>query len=108
MKCGNRLTGYEVKAKNRHYYKCNRCKGVSINADTSERMKNRKGAHNMFIELISSYKLDDAYLDLFKLQMKKILNSTGKSQKSEEAVWKQQLTVLKRQERKVGRKVCLR
>ncbi len=31
-KCGRKMTGYEVKAKACHYYKCNSCNGVSINA----------------------------------------------------------------------------
>lgn len=94
-KCGAKMIGYEVKSKGRHYYKCNKCSGVSINADTSERMKNRTGAHNLFIELLESYQLDEKYRDLFNLQLKKMLSSTDKSRKNEEAIYKKQLTELK-------------
>ena len=47
--CGSKLTGYFNKQRGRHYYKCNLCNGVSINADTpyAKRYKNNYGAHNI-------------------------------------------------------------
>lgn len=68
--CGKNLTGYEVKKKKLHYYKCQKCNGISINAESSVKMKT-KGAHQMFIKLLDSFRLDDQYIQPFVLQLKK-------------------------------------
>ncbi|MBN2396426.1 MAG: recombinase family protein [Candidatus Atribacteria bacterium] len=68
--CGKKLTGYEVKKKKLHYYKCQQCLGISINAESSVKMKT-KGAHQMFMELLESYRLEDKYIQPFILQLKK-------------------------------------
>ena len=68
-KCGNKLTSYEVKKKALHYYCCQKCKGVTINANTTKRAK-KIGVHDMFLELLSSYKLDNQLLEPFKAQLK--------------------------------------
>ncbi len=67
--CGNRLTGYEVKKKGLHYYKCQECKGGSINANTSIKSID-KGANNLFAELLSNFKLPEELLPVFKEQLK--------------------------------------
>ncbi|MCD6200450.1 MAG: recombinase family protein [Bacteroidales bacterium] len=92
--CGQKLTGYEVKAKGLHYYKCNVCKGVSINAQTSRRFKKKTGAHELFVELLDSYKLDKKYLDLFEKQMKKMFYSLENKNSSDEAVYKKRMSEL--------------
>ena len=75
--CGKKLTGYEVKKKKLHYYKCQKCNGISINAESSKKM-NTKGAHQMFMELLESFKLDDQYLQPFIIQLKKTFASMKK------------------------------
>jgi site-specific DNA recombinase len=77
--CGKKLTGYEVKKKGLHYYKCQKCNGVSINAESSTKMKT-KGAHQMFIELLDSFRLDDQYIQPFILQLKKTFVSMKKEE----------------------------
>ena len=72
-KCGNLLTGYVVKSKNVHYYKCNVCHDVNLNADTTKRSKT-KGLHNSFQELLAEIELKKIYTEPFKLQMKKIFH----------------------------------
>ena len=37
--CRRKLTGYEVKKKKLHYYKCQSCKGISIYANSSIALK---------------------------------------------------------------------
>ena len=69
--CGRKLTGYEVKKKRRHYYKCQKCIGVSIPAESSELSK-LKGANNLFVELLESYHLDEKFIAPFQMQIKKI------------------------------------
>ncbi|GAB1857340.1 recombinase family protein [Flavobacteriaceae bacterium MHTCC 0001] len=68
-KCGNKLTSYEVKKKALHYYCCQKCKGVSINANTTKKAK-KIGVHEMFLELLDSYQLDNQLLEPFKAQLK--------------------------------------
>jgi site-specific DNA recombinase len=73
-KCGRKLTGYLVRKKKRHYYKCQKCTGVSIAADSSVIAKT-KGAHEMFLELLSSFKMDEKLILPFKLQLHKTFQS---------------------------------
>ena len=77
--CGKKLKGYEVKKKRLHYYKCQKCNGISINAESSAKM-NTKGAHQMFIELLDSFRLDDQYIQPFILQLKKTFVSMKKEE----------------------------
>jgi ribosomal protein L37AE/L43A len=72
--CGSKLTGYEVKKKGKHYYKCQKCKGMTINAVTSSRQKRKKGAHDLFVELLNSYVFSREYIKAFELQLKRIMN----------------------------------
>ena len=72
-KCGNLLTGYVVKSKNVHYYKCNVCHDVNLNANTTKRSLN-KGLHDSFQELLAEIELKKIYTEPFKLQMKKIFH----------------------------------
>jgi site-specific DNA recombinase len=67
--CGKKLTGYEVKKKKLHYYKCQTCKGISINSMSSLKMKT-KGAHDMFLELLESYKMDEGFIQPFVSQLR--------------------------------------
>ncbi len=67
--CNSKMCGYEVKKKRLHYYKCNNCKGVSINAKTSIKAKNT-GAHELFEIELSKYQLHADLKDLFKEQLK--------------------------------------
>ncbi len=76
--CGEKMTGYEVKAKNLHYYKCQKCKDATINTETRIKSKG-KGAHDLFKELLKEYELKDNCVEPFIAQ----LNSTYKTLNSE-------------------------
>ena len=67
--CEGKLTGYEVKKKRIHYYKCQTCKGITINADTTRKAK-AEGAHNLFATLLNSYQLPKELTGLFEEQLK--------------------------------------
>lgn len=78
--CGRPLTGYEVKKKGVHYYKCNVCAKVSLNANSTKRSK-EKGINDLFLELLETVELSPAYIDPFKAQVNKMfdyLNSESK------------------------------
>ena len=83
--CGKKLTGYVVKRKGLHYYNCPRCKGININAKSSHKM-NTKGAHQMFMELLESYRLDEQYIQPFMLQLKKTFSSMNREALENRAV----------------------
>ena len=69
--CDNLLTGYEVKKKRKHYYKCNVCSGVSLNAETSPKSP-QKGINDTYRELLESVELDSKYTEVFKYQLLKL------------------------------------
>lgn len=70
-RCDKKMTGYEVKSKGVHYYKCGdkTCKGACINANTTPRAKG-EGANQLFEQLLKSYTLDCTFENLFKKQLK--------------------------------------
>ena len=92
-KCGKKLTGYIVRKKKRHYYKCQKCKGVSIAADTSPKVK-ITGAHEMFLALLSSYQLDKKYIQPFKMQLQKTFQSMKAETFTVRKSYEKQLEVL--------------
>jgi site-specific DNA recombinase len=96
-KCGMKLAGYEVKRKKLHYYKCQKCKGVTINANTSKvKFPKLTGAHELFVNLLDSYSLDQELVEPFEFQIKKMLNGFDDSTKDETALFKKRLSELKK------------
>lgn len=69
--CGRPLTGYIVQSKGVHYYKCNSCKGVSFNANTTTRSINA-GLNDTFIELLIKIELSDEHSEVLKQQLIKM------------------------------------
>ncbi len=88
--CGGRLTGYEVKKKQVHYYKCQTCIGVTINANKTQRAKG-DGAHNLFEELLKTYELKDEMEELFETQLTRTYNTLNSEKEKEEAEVKRAL-----------------
>ncbi len=78
-----------------------------LNADTSQIMKNRSGAHDWFIDLLDSYSLNEEYIDLFKFQIEKLVDSTIQTSKGEVSSLKQQLSVLKNKREKLEERYVL-
>lgn len=69
--CGHKLTGYVVKKKEVHYYKCNVCRGVNLNANTTKRAFN-PGLNETFKNLLQQIELDDKYIEPLTMQLKKM------------------------------------
>ncbi|MDF2449436.1 MAG: resolvase domain protein [Bacteroidota bacterium] len=67
--CGGKMTGYEVNKKNLHYYKCQKCKDKTINAETTKSSKGI-GAHQIFTDFLKCYELPSIYLTPFLNQLK--------------------------------------
>jgi DNA invertase Pin-like site-specific DNA recombinase len=66
--CDRRMTYYSNKKKNLDYYRCNVCKGMNINANSTVRSAH-KGAHELFLDMMSNFALDTKFIPLFKKQI---------------------------------------
>jgi hypothetical protein len=78
LRCGNcdqRLTGYEVKKKGVHYYKCNKCKRATFNAETSKKALN-EGLNNKFFNLLDKFVLNEVVEPVFKLELKRFFQES--------------------------------
>jgi len=94
-KCSKKLTGYRNNKKNLHYYKCQTCKNVSINASTpSKKFPNHTGANDLFVEGLMQFSLKPELEKLYTLQVNKIVTCFKNSESNEDAVYKKQLTEL--------------
>ncbi len=76
-KCGTPLTGYIVRKKNAHYYKCNVCKGVNMNAKTTVRAR-ELGLNDSFNQLLKGIELQPESARLFKKHVNKVFNHLNK------------------------------
>ncbi|UAY53678.1 recombinase family protein [Ferruginibacter albus] len=87
--CGKKMTGYEVKNKKTHYYKCQKCLGVSINVETTPKAKG-KGANDLFIEELNKYQLPVNLIEPFKEQLKLTYNTlNGDLEQSNKLIYEQ-------------------
>jgi hypothetical protein len=69
--CESILIGYEVKKKGLHYYRCPKCNGVSVNANTTTKAK-RIGANDLYKEFLKGYTLDKDFILVLKFQIEKL------------------------------------
>ena len=67
--CGTKMTGYIVKKKNVHYYKCQKCVGQTINCNSTIRSVG-KGANDLFVDTLKQYEIDPLYNEPFKEQLR--------------------------------------
>jgi len=76
--CGHRLSGYEVKKKGVHYYKCNKCKGATFNAETSKKALT-EGLNNQFFNLLDQYVLNEVVEPVFKQELRRFFQESKTS-----------------------------
>lgn len=100
-KCNGYMVGHRNKQKDLHYYRCLHCKGVSLNAMTTAKSR-RKGANDLFVQLLDKYRLPDGIAPLVKLQITKLFEHfnenrimTGKSLSSQLAGLEKKMKELK-------------
>ncbi|HUZ58817.1 MAG TPA: recombinase family protein [Hanamia sp.] len=72
--CGSFMVGYRNNKKNLHYYRCQKCNGVSINAITTIKAK-RKGANDLFLDYLKKYAIPDWIIPIVNTQIIKIYNN---------------------------------
>jgi hypothetical protein len=71
--CSHFMVGYENKKKSLHYYRCLKCRGVSLNAQTTTKSL-KKGAIDLFVELLRQYQIPSKIFPLVEMQLRKIFN----------------------------------
>jgi site-specific DNA recombinase len=69
--CESYLTGYEVKNKKIHYYKCPKCNGVNMNVSSTKQSRN-KGINDHFIEMLRTITLKPEAKAPFNELMKRL------------------------------------
>jgi site-specific DNA recombinase len=69
-RCGENLRGYLVKKKNLYYYKCDGKGNCKCNVSA-------KKLHKSFGDLLKDITLDDDYLELYKMELRKIYNTVN-------------------------------
>ena len=104
ISCGNKLTSYEVKKKKLHYYTCQKCKGVTLNANSTKKSL-KKGVHNAFIELLETYKLDTSLIEPFKAQIKLLINDSKEEEYELHETIKKNINSLENKSRKLTDKL---
>ena len=80
--CGSLLTSYKAEKKGLHYYKCQKCKNASFNAQTTKKSKN-EGLNNSFEKFLSNYTLNAPFIEPFKLQLNKLFDTMNTEAKAE-------------------------
>ena len=105
-KCGGKMTGYEASGKGLHYYKCRKCNGETINANSSKFAKGT-GAHEIFTSFLRSIELPSHLVGPYKAQLKlayeKLFNEKG----TDETVLSDQLEKLSKDLKSLQRKYAL-
>jgi site-specific DNA recombinase len=69
--CERILVGYEVRSKKLHYYRCPKCNGLSVNANTTKR-SSRIGANDLYRDFLKSYTLHEDLIPVVKFQIEKL------------------------------------
>lgn len=93
--CGCFMVGYKNNQKDLHYYRCLKCNGVSVNARTTKRAK-RKGANELFLDLLNRYEVPNAIIPLVKMQLTKMFNHSNEGNIANEQKLKGNLESLER------------
>jgi site-specific DNA recombinase len=87
-KCGIGFTGYEIKKKKLHYYKC-RTKGCGCN-------KNAKIVNNQFLDLLQSYTIDEEDVAPMTYRLTQEFDQVNQSAKDEERAYKIKLSEIQK------------
>lgn len=93
--CKGYMVGYRNKKKDLHYYRCLKCRGVSINAVTT-RFTKRKGANDLFLEFLDNYSIPATIAPLVQMQLTKLFDHYNSNSANNDDELKKQLTALEK------------
>lgn len=105
-RCGRKMSGYEVNTKGLHYYKCQKCKDTTINANSGKYAKG-VGAHDIFLTELRKYELHPNDVNLFKMQLSAVYNTLEVESKTDVPVMKKRLDKLQSDLKNLQRKHAL-
>lgn len=91
--CGNKLTGYEVKKKGVHYYKCQGCKGGSINANSTKKSISA-GANELFSEFLTQFSIGEQFEEALRIQLKMTYELLSGESKDDNKLFQKELEKL--------------
>jgi site-specific DNA recombinase len=94
--CDGYMVGYKNNQKNLHYYRCLKCRGVSLNAKTTPASK-RKGAEQLFTELLEQYQVPKNLFPLVEMQLTKLFTHYDANNSLNEGQLEKQLATLQAQ-----------
>ena len=104
--CNGNITGYEAKKKRLHYYKCQKCKGININANTTVKAK-LAGANDLFKNLLSEVMIPENLIEPLKAQLKLTFKNLNGEKTSTLSVLKEELEVAENELKKLNRRFML-
>lgn len=93
--CKRHLVGYINRKKNLHYYRCLKCRGVSLNASTTK-CALRRGANELFTDLLDNFCIDASIVPVIQLQLKKLFDAYNSAEVKDDCKLKSQLVALER------------
>ncbi|WP_354028302.1 recombinase family protein [Chitinophaga sp. OAE865] len=93
--CKGYLVGYVNRKKNLHYYRCLKCRGVSLNAATTKFVL-RRGANDLFTDLLDNFQITEDIVPVIQLQLLKLFSGYNDSEIKEDANLKSQFVTLER------------
>ena len=105
-KCGKKMTGYEVKKKGIHYYKCQFCVGETINCYTTKHSKGI-GANDLFKETLKKYEIDSVYIEPLKEQLTMTYNTINNDTEKEGKILEEKKNELETKLKNIRRKHAL-
>ena len=105
--CGSKMVGYENKKKRIHYYKCLKCSGVSINANTTKKAI-KEGAHDIFRKLLASYELNAKLTEPFKAQLQLTFETINYEHIEEEKILNEQLSKSQEELKQLNRNYAIK
>lgn len=86
--CGTPFTGYEVKKKGLHYYKCNKI-GCKCN-------KSAKVIHESYLELLKTYQIEKEIIPILNYSLSEIYSARNEENKQQAKMIRKELTEVKK------------
>ncbi len=103
-KCDGNMSGYEATGRGLHYYRCAKCSGETINANTGLHKGKGEGAHEIFVKKLESIKLPAHLIEPYKAQARMIYNKLSGAKEVDEQLMSKELIKLQSNLKNLHRK----
>lgn len=106
-KCDGNMSGYEASSKGIHYYKCAKCKGETINANTGHLRGKGEGVHELFVKKLASMQLPAHLIEPYKEQARMIYSKLSGAKMVDEQILNKEIIKLQSDLKNLHRKHAL-